>query len=87
MPDLWEMIGKEVEVMANGVSYRGTLVEVSDTEVHLKTLLQWVALPASSVGQIRLLQKARTAVAETIDAPEEVSDWQAIGENEQPDGS
>jgi hypothetical protein len=86
MPDLRDMIGKEVEVLANGMSYRGTLVEVSDTEVHLKTMLQWVALPASSVGQIRLQEKAKLAVAETIDVPEEVSDWQAIEEADPAEG-
>ncbi len=53
MPDIQEMIGKEVEVIANGVSYRGVLIEVSDTEVHIRTSMQWLALPASSVTSIR----------------------------------
>ena len=54
MPELYTMIGKEVVVIANGVEYRGVLIEVTDTEVHLKGTLQWIALPASSVSQIRL---------------------------------
>ena len=54
MPDIQDMIGKEVEVLANGVQYVGTLVEVSDTEVHLKGLMQWLSLPASSVIEIKL---------------------------------
>lgn len=54
MPEIREMIGKEVEVIANGISYRGTLVEVSDSEVHLKTMMQWLALPASSVTTVKL---------------------------------
>ncbi len=54
MQNVQEMIGKEVEIVANGMSYTGILIEVSDTEVHLQTALQWVALPASSVGTIKL---------------------------------
>ncbi len=67
MPDIQELIGKEVEVLANGMSYRGTLVEVSDTEVHLKTPMQWVALPASSVSQIKAIVATRVAEADKLD--------------------
>jgi len=54
MPDIQTMIGKEVEVIANGVSYRGVLMEVSDTEVHLKSATQWMSLPMMTVNTIRL---------------------------------
>jgi len=54
MPDIASMIGKEVEVIANGMKYGGVLIEVSDAEVHLKGLMQWIALPASSVSVIKL---------------------------------
>ncbi len=54
MPDIQNMIGKEVEVLANGTTYRGVLVEVSDAEVHLKSMMQWMSLPVSSVSAIRL---------------------------------
>jgi hypothetical protein len=54
MADIGEMIGKEVEVFANGVKYVGILVEVSDTDVHIKTSLQWLSLPAVSVNSVRL---------------------------------
>lgn len=57
MSDIREMIGKEVDVIANGMKYSGVLVEVSDAEVHLKTSMQWVSLPASSVSTIALKQK------------------------------
>jgi hypothetical protein len=53
MPDIQSMIGKEVEVIANGVRYTGILIEVSDTEVHLKGTMQWISLPASAVSQIK----------------------------------
>ena len=58
MPDIQSMIGKEVEVIANGLSYMGILIEVSDTEVHLKGLMQWIALPASSVSVVKLKETA-----------------------------
>ena len=58
MPDIQSMIGKEVEVIANGLSYMGILIEVSDTEVHLKGLMQWIALPVSSVSVIKLKETA-----------------------------
>jgi hypothetical protein len=56
MPAIQELIGKEVEVIANGMSYRGKLIEVSDTEVHIKSQLQYVSLPASSVTEVRLAE-------------------------------
>lgn len=59
MSDLLSMIGKEVEVFASGMQYTGTLIEVSETEVHLKCPLQWITLPVSSVGEIRLKETAR----------------------------
>jgi hypothetical protein len=54
MPDIQSMMGKEVEVIANGMKYVGTLIEVTDEEVHLKSLMQWISLSASSVSQITL---------------------------------
>ncbi len=54
MAELYTMIGKEVEVIANGTVYKGVLIEVSESEVHLKGQLQWIALPASSVSQVKL---------------------------------
>jgi hypothetical protein len=54
MAELYTMIGKEVEVIANGIVYKGVLIEVSESEVHLKGQLQWIALPASSVSQVKL---------------------------------
>ena len=58
MPDIQSMTGKEVEVIANGMNYTGVLIEVSDTEVHLKGPFQWISLPVSSVSEIRLKETA-----------------------------
>lgn len=60
MPDIQSMIGKEVMVMANGMQYTGVLIEVSDAEVHLKGLFQWIALPTSSVNEITLKKAEET---------------------------
>ena len=54
MTELYTMIGKEVEVIANGTVYKGVLIEVSESELHLKGQLQWITLPASSVSQVKL---------------------------------
>ncbi len=59
MPDIQDLIGKEVEVIANGISYRGELVEITDSEVNLKTLLQWISLPVSAVNTIQLAEQIR----------------------------
>jgi len=56
MPDIQSMLRKEVEVIASGMSYTGVLIEVSDTEVHLKGSMQWISLPMSSVTDIKLKQ-------------------------------
>ncbi len=56
MPDIQYMIGKKVEVFANGIIYSGELIEVSDVEVYLKGSMQWLSLPASAVSEIRLAE-------------------------------
>jgi hypothetical protein len=54
MADIQSMVGKKVEVSANGIIYSGELIEVSDVEVYLKGSMQWLSLPVSSVSEIRL---------------------------------
>jgi hypothetical protein len=53
MADIQSMIGTTVEVIANGTKYTGLLIEVSDAEVHLRTSLQWISLPITSVSVIQ----------------------------------
>ncbi len=48
-----ELIGKKVEVEANGITYTGKLVEISESEVHLETELGWVTLLTEHVVNIR----------------------------------
>jgi hypothetical protein len=54
MPDIQSMIGKDVEIIANGMRYTGVLIEVSDIEVHLKGSFQWISLPMASVSEVKL---------------------------------
>jgi hypothetical protein len=68
MPDIQSMIGKEVEVIANGMKYAGVLIEVSDVEVHIKGSFQWIALPVSSVSEIMLK-------GSVVRDPERFPDW------------
>ncbi len=56
MPDIQDMIGRKVDVFANGIIYSGELIEVSDVEVYLKGSMQWLSLPASSISEIRLAE-------------------------------
>lgn len=71
MPEIIEMIGKEVEVIANGVSYKGVLVEVSETEVHLRGMLGYVSLPTSAVTEVRPAEKRIVQWENTFDVPKE----------------
>lgn len=68
MQDIQSMIGKEVEVIANGIRYTGVLMEVSDVEVHLRGSMQWIALPVSAVSEVKL----KTGAAPR---PDRFSDW------------
>lgn len=68
MQDIQSMIGKEVEVIANGMRYTGVLVEVSDVEVHIKGPMQWIALPVSTVSEVKLKAGATPR-------PDRFNDW------------
>lgn len=71
MPDIIEMIGKEVEVIASGITYKGVLIEVSETEVHLKGMFEYVSLPMSAVTEVRQAEKKVVQWENTFDVPEE----------------
>ena len=47
------LIGQEVEVMSDGMLYRGRLIEVSETDVFLQGELGWVQLSVEKVTEIR----------------------------------
>jgi hypothetical protein len=45
--------GREVEVVYNGVVYRGTLSGASEDEVYLETRTDWVSLPMADITELR----------------------------------
>ncbi len=49
------LIGREVEAVANGISYRGKLIEVSETEVFIQGELGWMQLKVDEVTEIKPL--------------------------------
>lgn len=51
--NLMGLIGQEVEVMSDGMLYRGRLIEVSETEVFLQGELGWIQLSVEKVTEIR----------------------------------
>ena len=71
MPDIMQMIGKEVEVVSNGMLYRGTLVDVSDTTVHVKSQFQYISLPVSGVTEVRPAGGSTRQWSDTFAVPEE----------------
>jgi hypothetical protein len=58
--DLGSLVGKEVEVMANGTFYRGRLIEVGIEEVYLKTETRWITLMTASVSEIHEIHASET---------------------------
>ncbi len=71
MPDIMQMIGKEVEVVSNGMLYRGTLVEVSDTAVHVRSQFQYISLPVSGVTEVRPAGGSNRQWSDTFAVPKE----------------
>ena len=51
--NLMGLIGQEVEVMSDGMLYRGRLIEVSESEVFLQGELGWIQLSVEKVTEIR----------------------------------
>lgn len=47
------LVGKDVEVSANGIIYRGRLIEIGEEEVYLKGETGWITLVTSSIDEIR----------------------------------
>lgn len=47
------LIGKTVVVFANSITYRGRLVEIGETEIHLEAESGWITIPVAQVSSIR----------------------------------
>ena len=53
MDELQSLKGRQVEVVYNGLVYRGELTGASEDEVYLKTPLDWVTLPMEGITTVR----------------------------------
>ncbi len=54
MKDQLELLkGQQVEVVYNGIVYRGLLVGATEDEVNLQTLTDWVMLPMDGITTVR----------------------------------
>lgn len=53
MDQLQLLEGKQVEVVYEGMIYRGKLVGASESEVYLQTLNDWVTLPMEGITDVR----------------------------------
>jgi hypothetical protein len=54
--ELETLRGQQVEVIYNGLTYRGLLVGASEETVDLQTREQWVSLPMEGITQVRRAQ-------------------------------
>lgn len=53
MDDPIKLIGKKVLVVADGIIYRGELIEITDAEINLKSETGWITIPIEKVSSVR----------------------------------
>ena len=53
MDELEKLKGRQVEIVYNGILYRGTLVGADEEEISLKTPTTWLSLPMVGVSTVR----------------------------------
>ena len=49
-------MGNNVIVFANGITYKGKLVEINENEIYLETETGWLTIPNIQIEQIELDQ-------------------------------
>ena len=49
----WNLMGKEVELQANGITCKGKLIQISETEVHLQTAMGWVVIQTHHITSMK----------------------------------
>ncbi len=52
--DYHRLVGKEVEVTADGMVYRGRLVEMGEEDLHLESPGGWTTILLDRVSSVRL---------------------------------
>lgn len=48
-----ELIGKEVEVSAEDILYKGVLIEIGETEMYLLSDSGWIVVPVEKIADVR----------------------------------
>ncbi len=48
-----ELTGKHVEVIAEGIIYRGILKELGEDEIYLESESGWIVIPMEKVADIK----------------------------------
>jgi hypothetical protein len=48
-----DLVGKDVEIEAHGIVYRGRLIEIGMEEVYLKGVTGWITLMTGDIDDIR----------------------------------
>ncbi|MBI5142165.1 MAG: hypothetical protein HZA20_08260 [Nitrospirae bacterium] len=57
MYDYFQLIGNNVEVIADGMVYRGRLIEIGETDLHLETDGGWLTIPVERVSSVELAEE------------------------------
>lgn len=57
MYDYFQLVGNNVEVMADGMVYHGRLIEIGETDLHLETEGGWLTIPIERVSSVELAEE------------------------------
>jgi hypothetical protein len=51
-----ELVWKKVEVISADTVYRGTLIEIGETEVYLLSESGWIVIPVNRIAEIKAVE-------------------------------
>ncbi len=51
-----ELVGREVEVSTMETIYRGTLIEIGETEIYLQSQYGWITIPIEKVADVKAVE-------------------------------
>ncbi len=54
--ELESMKGCQVEVICQGITYRGRLLGATEDEVHLQTTMEWLVLPMAEISIVKQVE-------------------------------
>ena len=54
---LENLMGQKVEVIYEGIVYRGVLMAATADEIHLQTLMEWISLPIEGITDVKKAEK------------------------------